>query len=258
MKKSVFLIAFALLLCLSLPVGVFAEGVPNLNDDANLLTDAQEARLQQRMDEIANTYKVEIVIVTVMNIGNASPSRFASSYYDDNQFGYGAGRDGVLLLVSMRDRDYYILSNGLGAAAISNADIQDIGDAIVSPLGNADYADAFDIFLDKCEYQLNGELNGFPFAFGKNILIALAIGFAAGLLATGIMKSKLKSENNLRQPNTPNRAVCKFITPTISFSTARSTVSESKRALRAGRIRRADPVTAAAESSKYHTMGLGQ
>ena len=193
MKKSVFLIAFALLLCLSLPVGVFAEGVPNLNDDANLLTDAQEARLQQRMDEIANTYKVEIVIVTVMNIGNASPSRFASSYYDDNQFGYGAGRDGVLLLVSMRDRDYYILSNGLGAAAISNADIQDIGDAIVSPLGNADYADAFDIFLDKCEYQLNGELNGFPFAFGKNILIALAIGFAAGLLATGIMKSKLKS-----------------------------------------------------------------
>ena len=194
MKKRIVSFAFALLLCLAPAFLVSADrAVPNLNDEANLLTDAQEARLQQRMDEISGTYNVEIAIVTKMNIGNASPSRYASAYYDSNAFGYGDSRDGVLLLISMKDRDYYILTNGLGSKAIDGGDIDGIGDTIVPYLSGGDYADAFDVFLDECAYQLDGEINGFPFAFGKNALIALGIGIVTALIATGIMKSKLKS-----------------------------------------------------------------
>ena len=60
-------------------------------------------------------------------------------------------------------------------------------------LGGGDYYGAFDEFIDCCTYEIQGERNGFPFNFGLSLGVSLAIGFVVALIATGIMRAKLKS-----------------------------------------------------------------
>ena len=194
MKKIKTSILLVFLMCITLSVTAFAsEGASRLYDGADLLTDAEESSLLNRLDSVSEKYQVDFVIANVETVGNLTSDQYVEAFYDDNGYGYGADRDGVLLLLAMEERDYRILSNGLGAKAISDGDIENIGNKITSSLSAGDYADAFDKFVDECEYQINGEINGFPFDFAKNLMISLAIGFVIAFIATGIMKGQLKS-----------------------------------------------------------------
>ncbi len=194
MKKRILAILFVLLMSLSLPfTALAAQDAQRLYDDADILTDSEERDLISRLDSVSETYKVDIIIVTTDTVGNYTSDEYIELIYDENDFGYGENRDGVLLLVTMREREYRILSNGLGAAAISMDDIDYIGDYISYELSEGYYADAFHLFIDECEYEINGEINGFPFEFGINLCISLVIGLVVALIVTGIMRSQLKS-----------------------------------------------------------------
>ena len=170
-----------------------SEDRTRLYDGADFLTEQEEAMLEERLKEVSETYLVEVLIATVEDTGGHSVDSYVEMYYDHGGYGYGENKDGVLLLLSMAERDYRILSNGLGASAISNDDIDYIGDNIVPYLSDGDYADGFSRFIDECEYEINGEINGFPFEFGVNLIIALVVGFGVALIVTLIMKAQLKS-----------------------------------------------------------------
>ena len=199
MMKKLLAVIFALFLCVALSVTAFAEtSTPRLFDGADLLTETEEEQLLSRMDAVSEKFKVEIVIATFRSIDGYSADEYVEFYYDQYGFGYGASRDGVLLLVDMGERDYRILSNGLGAAAISRDDIDTIGDAVASYLSDGDYADAFHRFVDECEYEINGQINGFPFDASTSLWISLIVGLVVGLIVTGVMIGQLKSVR--RQP----------------------------------------------------------
>ena len=194
MKKRMLSILFVLLMSFSLSFTAFvAQDTQRLYDDADLLTRSEERKLANRLDDVSEEYEVDIIIVTVETIGHYTPNQYIEYFYDENNCGYGEDRDGVLLLVTMEEREYRILSNGFAAKAISSDDIDDIGDTISDYLSDGEYAEAFHSFVDECEYQIDGELNGFPFAFGKNLLISLVIGLVAALIVTSIMAGELKS-----------------------------------------------------------------
>lgn len=165
----------------------------NLYDGADLLSTDEENSLKQEIDEIIKKHNVDIAIATVQTTGNKAIDDYIAEYYDINGFGTGENRDGVLFLISMSERQYRILSNGLGAQAISSDDITSIGNNIVSDLTDGNYASAFHTFLSDCEYEINGEINGFPFPFGMNATIAAVGGFIVSLFTTGSMKNQLKS-----------------------------------------------------------------
>lgn len=194
MKKRFLSLLFVLLICFSFSLTAFAaEDTERLFDGANLLTTSEERKLIERLDSVSEEYKVDILIVTVETVGSYSSDYYIERYYDGNNCGYGENRDGVLLLVTMEEREYRILSNGIGADAISPEDIEDIGDEVADYLSDGEYAEAFHCFIDECEYQINGEINGFPFEFMKNLLISLGIGLVAALIVTGIWANQLKS-----------------------------------------------------------------
>lgn len=68
-----------------------------------------------------------------------------------------------------------------------------MGDQIVEELSAGEYMEAFMEFVSLCQYEIDGERNGFPFNFGLSLLISLVIGFAVAFIATGVMRSQLKS-----------------------------------------------------------------
>lgn len=194
MMKRIVSLLLVCFLCATLSPAALAEvNAPLLVDEADLLTQTQEQELLHKLKTNSDTYQVAFTIATVESLDGQSPERFASLYYNSRHFGYGENRDGVLLLVSMEFRDYYILSNGLGGEAVSVDETEDIGESVAAYLGDGDYVAAFNEFVDQCVYQVDGEINGFPFAFVKNLLISLGIGLALALIVTLVMKSKLKS-----------------------------------------------------------------
>ncbi len=210
MKKRLFSLLLMLVLCMALllPVPAVLADEPSAQDymtpalptgtlpvldNAHLLTNREIADLTTKLQEISSACNAQIVVVTVSSTVGTSMDAFVNDVYDGLQLGYGANRDGVLLLISMEPRQYRILSNGYAGNAIDPDVIDAIGEAIVPDLSDGDYADAFDTFADCCQYYLDGYVNGFPFETGKNLMIALAVGAVAGVLVALILKGQLRS-----------------------------------------------------------------
>ena len=191
--KKLYSLLLVLVLVLSMAVSVSAATDAFVYDDAGLLTEGERADLANRLARLSDTYNAQIVVVTIPSAEGNDPDAIVEYFYDNMGIGYGENLDGVLLLVCMDPREYRILSNGYCAAAIDPADINAIGSVIVNDLSEGDYADAFDIFAEKCEYYLDGHLNGFSFNFGMNLMIALMVGLVAGLITAKSLKGQLKT-----------------------------------------------------------------
>jgi uncharacterized protein len=200
MKKNITYMILTLLLCLSLSVTVFAqEGF--LFDEADLLSAAEEATLEQKLAELSETYQAQILVYTVATTEGGDAEWLLNHLYDSKNFGYGQARDGVLLLLCMDVREYRILSNGYASDAIGGYEIDAIGEAIVSDLSDGNYAAAFTEFADQTAYYLDGYRNGFPFEFGKNLVIAVVVGLLVGLITALVLKGQLKSVSMQNQAN---------------------------------------------------------
>ena len=209
MKKKIWTVLFALVLCLCVTVPTFAEGTAGFAgdkdrvvDDANLLSGSEEAALREKLREIRVRQKMDIVIVTAKTLDGATPASYADDTYDYNGYGYGSNRDGLLLLISMEDRDWYISTTGYGITAFTDAGIQYIGNKIKEHLSEGDYAAAFNTFADLCDDFISKARTESPYDSGNMpkeplkrgwILVAIIVGFVLSFITVGKMKGKLKT-----------------------------------------------------------------
>jgi uncharacterized protein len=145
---------------------------------------------------------VDVVIVTVESTGELTPMEYADDFFDYNGYGFGESRDGVLLLVSMEDRDWWISTSGYGITAFTDAGIDYIGEQITSYLSDGDYASAFEEFAVQCDTFVKQARTGDPFdihnlpkePFNKGMALVVALG--VGLIIAFIYTGKLKDQLN--------------------------------------------------------------
>lgn len=192
-------ICILLLLCLLLVQTVSAASTDSLVDEANLLSEKQEASLEEQLEELGEKYQVDVVIVTTDTLYGKSPRVYADDYYDT----HGYGDDGVLLLVSMEDNDWYISTCGYGITAFTDAGIEYIGEQITAYLSDGKYAAAFEEFIDQCDDFLNQAKTGEPydtgnlpkgdFPWGSSILFAVVAGLVVAVIVIICLKGQLKS-----------------------------------------------------------------
>lgn len=202
MKKLISLM-LALLLCVSVAVCVSAESEKELVvDEARLLSSKEEDELRDRLESISKKLNVDVVVVTVMELDGETPKDFAIDFYEEYEYGQGDDCDGVLLLVSMEERDYYILTHGLGEEAVNRDEAEEIGEKVADSLSEEEYAEAFRIFADEVEYEVDGQINGFPFDVGGTLITCLIIGLVVGLITASVLKGQLKSVRRQEQANT--------------------------------------------------------
>jgi len=124
---------------------------PRLVDDTELLTTEQKNNLLSRLDLVSKRQHCDVVLVTVPSIGNQSPRAFADDYYDYNGYGYDENHDGILLLLSMEERDWAISTCGFGITAFTDDGLSYIFEQIKGDLGRDDYYTAFDKYIDLCD-----------------------------------------------------------------------------------------------------------
>ena len=203
MKKVLFTI-IALLLCLTISMPVMAESeLPRLIDEADLLSDREEQKLQEKLDSISERLQFDVVVLTVDSLEGYSPMEFADDFYDYYNYGFGSSKDGALLLVSMEDRDWHVTTTGFGITAITDAGLDYMSERFVPELSDGDYAEAFETYAELCEDFVREARTGRPydvghmprgsFNFGTKLIVSLVVGFVIALIATGVMRSSLKS-----------------------------------------------------------------
>lgn len=176
-----------------------ADHRPRLVDNARLLSDNEEKKLLNTLDEISTRQNVDIVVVTTDSLCGRSPMEYADDFYDEN----GYANDGILLLVSMEDRDWWVSTSGFGITAITDAGLDYISEEFLDDLSDGNYLKAFCIFAKQCDAFITQAKTGEPYDVGnlpknpfdlvKYFVIALIIGVVVAFLVTQVMKSQLKS-----------------------------------------------------------------
>ena len=133
-----------------------APATPYVIYDARLLTIEQRQELNTYAEKITETYGVGIYIMSVEDFHNygEEPQIFDVlwNYYHDNSLGYGADRQGMILMLSIAERDFATFFygedteyafNGFGQAQLENYFLDDFG--------SDDWYDGFMDFLTASE-----------------------------------------------------------------------------------------------------------
>lgn len=204
--KMMFGLLCSILLCLSFCVPAYAwSDTPLLVDDADLLSDSEESTLLSKLESLSEEKQMDIVVVTENTLDGKTPMEYADDFYDYN----GYVEDGILLLISMEESDWYISTKGYGITAITDAGLEYMADQFVDDLSDGDFYEAFTTYADLSgefidqarsgEPYDTGNLPKEPFHLFRNLLISLALGLVVGSIVTGNMKAQLDSVHSKAQ-----------------------------------------------------------
>ena len=173
---------------------VFAAGEV-VADEGQLLSSHQAAQLTDALYQLQESYHMDVVVVTTNSLYGKNPSQYADDFYDEN--GYGA--DGILLLVSTEDNDWYISTSGAGIRIFNDDCIDYMADQFIPYFSEGEFFEGFLVFAQLCDDILLqneiGEAPTYKAPFqAQKYLLGCAIGaIVIALIVVLILKAQLKS-----------------------------------------------------------------
>ena len=155
-KITVLLVCVLLVSALILPVS--AQTGAYVTDKAGLLLPEEIASLEEQAAALSADYGIDAVILTVDSLEGQSAQNYADDYYDN----HGYRDDGVLFLLAMGEREWYISTSGTVIYALTDYGVQQLGEAVVPCLAEEYWYTGFYTFLDSLAYYLDAYENGEP------------------------------------------------------------------------------------------------
>ncbi len=165
-------------------------------DNADLLSDSEEAELEAMLTEISTSRQADVVVLTEEYIDTDTQS-YADDYFDYNGYGYGDHYDGLILLVTMAEREWYLSTCGVCVTGFNDDALDYVTENVADDLGAENYYTCFETYAQRSDEVLtlvrNGETFKAPFSFFSTLIVCFVIGFVAALIVTLVMRGKLKS-----------------------------------------------------------------
>lgn len=210
-KKSILSLLLALCLVLSLGGAALASNqitMPHVTDAAGLLTNEEVMALEAQAKQIAQSYGCApyILVVDDFRVYEDTDDVFEAgmNLYERWELGYGQERNGLLLILSMAERDYALVTYG----SVTHRAFTDYGqdylcEQFLDNFRNDDWAGGFQDYLNTSAWLLEQAKNGTPYDVdtapkGFNpliIVIPLVLALAVCLVLTAQMKTaKRKTE----------------------------------------------------------------
>jgi len=206
MKKILTSLLLIIFLTTVLSAVAFAANIDFVTDFTGSLTENQKGRLNERAERISAQYRCDVAIIIVNNMeGYSNAELYAEDFFTWNSFGYGSDSSGVMLLLSLEERnggrDFALIAKGFGNTAFTDYGKEVIERQILPHLRGNRFNEAFTIFLDKAEEFLSMARDGTPFdrhtdpnAEGTSILIKLAVVIFIPLIVAFLICSVWKSQ----------------------------------------------------------------
>ncbi len=151
----------SMLLLLLLTAGTLLCGFDSeeqkVYDDADLLTEEEEAELQDLLVETAQRIEQDLIIVTTDDAEGKSSMEYADDFFDEHGFGYEKSNgSGVLYLIDMDNRQIYISTAGTGIEQYTDNEIESTLDVLYEHVSNQDYYGSCTAFVKEAEKCLTG------------------------------------------------------------------------------------------------------
>ncbi len=184
MKRS--LTVVLLLLVLMIPVS--AEWLPVfVFDQAGLMSQGEQMELDSALQELQQSYSLNLAIVTTNTLDGKSPAQYADDYYDAL---FGVDSDGILFLLSMEDRDWFITTSGRGRSLLTDGEVYDSVDTALDYLSDGDYFSGFSIWVNNLPWYLENEEPEPTPSFWLSLVIGLVVAGIAVFIMTCGMNTK--------------------------------------------------------------------
>ena len=185
-------------------------------DYGGLLTNDEEEMLQQQIQELRGGLELDIVIVTTYGTGSKNVQQYADDFYDENGYGYGETYSGILLLLDMEAREWYMSTCGEAIYIFTDYGLDQLGQKILPWLSAGSYYDAFGAWLNALPYYVDSYLSNTPVdgyvqpdeyesPYGEEIVyyddfhienpfpLALLIGLIAAAVTVLVMRSRMNT-----------------------------------------------------------------
>ena len=210
-KKVIVSLLFALCLLLGMTAAAHADAqIDYVSDYAGLLSDTQRRDLNDRAAEIADEYNFGVFVVVVNDYKsyvNGGIEDFSENVFHRYGLGRGQKEEGVLLAMSMNDRDYDIYAHGdFGNYAFTDYGKDQLANSFLDDFRRNDWAGGFRDFIKTSGDMLEKARNGQPvdtwipdqaetgprMTLGK-LLVSLGVGCLTGGATVGGMKRQMKT-----------------------------------------------------------------
>lgn len=115
--------AVFLLAVLILPASAAENPRRCIYDTAGLLSDEARPVLEEMAQSISRERQCAVYFLSVNDFrdyGDGDIFNVARQIYQENDLGMGENKDGVMLILSMADRDYCLLAHGFGDTALTD------------------------------------------------------------------------------------------------------------------------------------------
>ena len=149
----------ALFLCIpALATGFDEAGLYFVTDEAGLLSDQECLELERRAEEISLKYKCGVYIILLDDFTaytyDETIYEAAKTLYQEYRLGYGEEKSGELLLLSMAERDYTLISYGYGNTAFTDYGKDKLSEVFLDDFGDDNWYSGLSDYLDKSESML--------------------------------------------------------------------------------------------------------
>lgn len=199
MKRRISVLLLLALLLTLLVIPARAAELGYVTDAAALLSYEEWRELEALCGSISDQYDCGVHIVTVDDFteyGSGDVFEVTSGIYHGYGLGKGPDRNGLILLLSMEERDFALFVFGSRAEDAFNAYGQEQLEGQFLPyFGENDWYGGFRAYADTCGEYLALAAAGEPVRESAGPLIAVAIGvsFLIALLVVSILKMGMKN-----------------------------------------------------------------
>lgn len=203
-KSTVFLLLALLLILLALPVQA-EEGLLYVTDEADLLTVEEDLELEELCQSISEEYEIGVYIVTVgdyIEYGEGSAYDVTCDVYHEYTMGKGEERNGIMLFLSMAERDFATFVYGEdGEYVFSDYALQQLEEEFLPHFSEDNWYEGFKAYATTCGEYLAKAASGAPVEKGKGMtyLIVIAVSFLVSLIVATILKLGMKSVEAKRE-----------------------------------------------------------
>lgn len=173
-----------------------------VQDDAGLLTSEEEESLEKECSRVSERYRTGVYIITTPDFGGGDIKDWQDRIFAEYGLGTGTNGSGVMLAISMAERDWGLVGFGEAREAFTTYGRERLGEKILDDLSDGEFYDAFDRYVSMADDYLEAAEKGKPYTedrpYGEGWRIPLIVGASFLLsfsVSLGVVLSWKRSMN---------------------------------------------------------------
>ena len=220
MKKRVLSLLLVLVTVLALCAAAAGQSEAQLGyvtDRAQLLSESQLAQLEKMAEAVSRQFQVGVYIVTVedfRSIHSGGVYKATYTLYHSHSLGLGPNRDGIMLLLSMDDRDWAMFCYGKRCEyAFNSYGQKQLEKVFLDNFRENDWYGGFSDYIRNCGAYLAAAEAGNPLRASPLVAILVAVGLC--LLAAAVIVTIIWEKMNTVHPKSTANA---YITQALQLT----------------------------------------